>query len=341
MSSALPYDTLVHWTSAVFEGCGMAPAPARHGAETLVRAEARGIATHGLIRLKTYASQLLAGSLCARPDVRIDDTSGIIHIDAGRGLGPAFGVIAVDALIGRAGTEAAVLAVIKDIGHLAALGMYALRATEAGLICLVMQATPRVMALPGARGGAIGNNPFAFSSPMPNGPPLVFDIASAAVARSRIVRAAQHGETIPEGWGIDAEGRDTTDPSAALAGAQLPMAGHKGIGIAMMVECLAGSLSGVRPPAPESPEGIGAPAAAGAFMMVINPRLGAVGDGYFAHVAEWVSEYRTASARDTRYPGEAAARREAAARKGGLVVADTTRADLDATAARLALPRLR
>ena len=317
-ASLVPYDKLAFWVQEVFRRCGMEEDLARHGAETLVRADARGIGTHGVIRVKAYSEKLKAGSLKARPEVRFETVNGVLHCHAGRGLGPAVGKLAVEASIDRARETGAVITVAREIGHMAALGMYALRAAEAGMLCLVMQATPRVMGLPGTRVGAIGNNPFAFASPVPSGPPLVFDIASAAVARSRIARAADAGEPVPEGWALDAEGQPTTDAKAAMEGAQLPMAGHKGIGIAMMVECLAGSLSGVRPPAPDSPEGVGTPASAGVFMMTINPQLAAIGDGYAGHVDEWIALYKQASGRDARYPGERAAQREAESRANGM-----------------------
>ena len=333
-----PLQELSDWTTAVFVGCGMEPTLAALGAESLVRAEGRGIATHGLIRVRTYAAKLRAGLLHPRPQINFEDSYGLVQVNADRGLGPAVGMVIADALISRAEATAAATAVIRDIGHLAALGMYALHCAERGMICLVLQATPRVMGMPGSRRGAIGNNPIAFASPMPAGPPLVLDIAAAEVARSRIARAARAGEAIPLGWGLDADGKPTTDAEAALQGAQLPMSGHKGLGIAMMVECLAGSLSGVRPPSPDSAEGVNAPSAAGAFMLVINPRLGAIGNGYFDHIEHWLADYRQASAEGARYPGERAAANEAAARANGVDLAQETLADLERLGAELGVP---
>ncbi len=328
-SDRIPCEALAAWSARVFERCGMEAGLARRGADALVRADARGIATHGVIRVKAYSDKLRARALNPRPQPRFELVNGVLHCHADRGLGPALGMLAADVMIGQARQAGAVICVLREIGHMAALGIYALHAAEAGMLCLVMQATPRVMGMPGSRGAAIGNNPFAFASPVPDGPPLVFDIASAAVARSRIVRAARAGEPIPEGWGLDRDGNPTTDAAAALEGAQMPMAGHKGMGIAMMVECLAGSLSGIRPPAPDSPEGVGTPASAGAFMMVINPALAASG-GYGDHVAEWIGHYRRAGGDGARYPGERAAAEEARSRAEGIDLAAPTRADLAA-----------
>ena len=336
MKASLP--SLRRWVSAIFARCGMNDHLAALGAENLVRAEARGVSTHGLIRVKIYAGKMLSGELNARPSIRLDGTSGIMQVHADRGLGPAVGMHLVDKCMERASASGSVIAVIGGIGHMAALGIYALRTAEAGMLCLVMQATPRVMGMPGSRGGAIGNNPFAFGSPMPNGPPLVLDIASAAVARSRILRAAREGRAIPEGWGLDADGQPTTDAAMAMQGAQLPMAGYKGLGIAMMVECLAGSLSGIRPPKPNSAVGVNAPASVGAFMLVIDPRRAAIGDGYLAHVADWLHDYRRASGAAARYPGERAAVAEAEAVRDGIELSTERQAELTALGSELGVP---
>lgn len=175
------------------------------------------------------------------------------------------------------------------------------------MIAFVTQSTPPVMALPGSRGAAIGNNPIAFATPVSDGPPLVFDMAASGVARGNVLAAKREGRPIPEGWAIDEQGRPTTDPEAALRGAMLPMAGHKGIGLAMMVECLAGSLSGAKPPAMAGAKPGSAPSRVGAFLFVANPELVAERNAFDAHVAGWIATYKKASGAEGRYPGERAA----------------------------------
>jgi LDH2 family malate/lactate/ureidoglycolate dehydrogenase len=124
-----------------------------------------------------------------------------------------------------------------------ALGIYALKAADAGALCLIGQRTPPALALPGFSGPAIGDNPIAFSCPNPNSHPIVFDVAYSVVAGGNIRIAAQEGEPIPNGWALDRAGKSTTNAKRALEGALLPFGGHKGIGIAMMVECLAGAVA--------------------------------------------------------------------------------------------------
>jgi len=91
-----------------------------------------------------------------------------------------------------------------------------------------------------------GTNPMAFAWPRAGKPPMVFDQASSASARGEIQLHLRDGKPLPEGWAIDAEGKPTTDPQAALGGAQLTFGGYKGAAIALMVELLAGALIGER-----------------------------------------------------------------------------------------------
>ena len=243
------YDTaaLSGWLARAFAACGLAPDAAGLAAQVLVRTNARGVETHGISRALVYVQKLQSGELTARPNVRYEDRAGVLHCHADSGLGQVVASRAVGEAIGRAATAGFVPMVIHDVGHLAALGMFALQAAEAGMIALVAQSTPPIMALPGSKRAAIGNNPLAFASPVAGGPPLVFDLAASGVARGNVLAAAREKREIPLGWAIDADGNPTTDPKAALSGAMLPMAGHKGIGLAMMVQCLAGSLSGALP----------------------------------------------------------------------------------------------
>jgi LDH2 family malate/lactate/ureidoglycolate dehydrogenase len=138
----------------------------------------------------------------------------------------------------------------------------------------------------------------------------VFDMAASGVARGNVLAAKREGRPIPEGWAIDEEGRPTTDADAALRGAMLPMAGHKGVGLAMMVECLAGSLSGAKPPATAGAKPGSAPSRVGAFVFVANPGLVTERSAFDAHVAGWIATYKKASGAQGRYPGERAAETE-------------------------------
>lgn len=303
-------SALSDWLGRAFAGLGVEPESALGAARVLVRTNARGIDTHGVSRALVYAQKLRSGELNSRPRVRYEERHGVLHCHADGGLGQSVGMEAIDRAVLRANQFGFVPMVLHEVGHLAALGMFALRAAEQGMAAFVTQTTPPIMALAGSKGAAIGNNPLAFAAPVPGGPPLVFDMAASGVARGNVLAAKREGRAIPEGWAIDEEGRPTTDADAALRGAMLPMAGHKGIGLAMMVEFLAGSLSGAKPPATAGAKPGSAPSRVGAFLFVVNPGLVTERAQFDAHVAGWMATYKTASGEQGRYPGERAAQLE-------------------------------
>ena len=323
-----PASALSAWLGRAFAGTGVEPEAALGAARVLVRTNARGIETHGVARALVYVQKLKTGELNPRPQVRYEERHGVLHCHADAGLGQIVGMAAVDAALARAATAGFVPLVLHDVGHLAALGMFALRAAEAGMVAFVTQSTPPVMALPGSQGAAIGNNPIAFASPVAGRPPLVFDMAASGVARGNVLAARRENRPIPEGWAIDQQGRPTTDAEAALRGAMLPMAGYKGIGLAMMVECLAGSLAGATPPAMAGAKPGSAPSRVGAFLFVANPGLVAGQSAYDAHLAGWIATYKKATGSSGRYPGERAAGLEQKRMAEGIPLAASVVAEL-------------
>jgi (2R)-3-sulfolactate dehydrogenase (NADP+) len=104
--------------------------------------------------------------------------------------------------------------------------------------------TPAAIAPWGGSAALFGTNPIAFAAPLPTDAPIVVDLSLSKVARGNILAAQQKGERIPEDWALDAQGRPTTDPAAALSGTMLPLGGAKGTALALMVELLAAGLTG-------------------------------------------------------------------------------------------------
>lgn len=323
MTLIYPFEQLSGWLAEIFAACGLEARPAETAAELLVRTEARGITTHGLVRAPIYARRLREGALNPKARPRFDERSGVVHCYGDGGLGQVVCAAAVDDALARSGETAVVVTMLHDLGHMAALGVFALRAAEAGRLCVLMQSTPAVMALPGARRPAIGNNPIAFATPVADGPPLVFDMAASAVARGNLLAAARAGRPIPDDWALDSEGRPTSDAEAALGGMLLPAAGHKGIGLAMMVECLAGSLTGTVPISGRG-RSVVAPSRVGGFLLVLDPGMIVGEDTYARHLHDWIAGYKDATGDDARYPGERAAEREAVAHTRGIELSHET-----------------
>jgi LDH2 family malate/lactate/ureidoglycolate dehydrogenase len=301
---SIPAQALEHWTRGVLIRVGLTEDDAALAAAGLVDADRRGYATHGIARLDAYVARLRTGEINPTPRIVFAEQGGVLSIDGDLGLGQAVGVRAVDAALSRlGGGRAAQIFLLKRSGHLGALGYYVRRAALAGKVALIAQVSQPIMAPRGALAPAIGNNPIALAAPMPDGPPLVVDLSCSRVARGNVFLAARTGETIPDDWAIGRDGRPTTDPAEALLGAMLPMGDHKGLALAMLVQVLAGSLTGTEP---HSGASKGVAIEVGAFGLVADPDALVGRDAFDAHMARWTAHYRAAIGEHGRLPGRAA-----------------------------------
>ena len=213
-------------------------------ADSLVDAELEGQVSHGLIRFPFVLGRLRRGLINPRPSMQLtSDRPAVAVLDADNCLGPVAGMRAVEAATERAMTVGAGVVAVRRSNHLGSLGFYLRRFTASGVIGLAFTNTPPAMPPPGGRTPYLGTNPIAAGFPT-SGEPVIVDLATSQVARGRILKAAQVGEPIPEGWAVDAGGQPTTDPEAAIEGSLLPLGGHKGFALALLVEVLSGVLSG-------------------------------------------------------------------------------------------------
>jgi len=137
----------------------------------------------------------------------------------------------------RVGGTAA--AAITRSHHCGVVGHPVERLASEGLLALMFANTPGAIAPWGGAKAVFGTNPIAFACPLPGKPPIVVDLSLSKVARGNVLAAKQKGETIPEGWALDAAGKPTIDAAAALAGTMLPLGDAKGTALALMVELLA------------------------------------------------------------------------------------------------------
>jgi ureidoglycolate dehydrogenase (NAD+) len=153
--------------------------------------------------------------------------------------------IAMATAVQKARATGIAYSVVRDSGHFGAAGYYANMAAQEGMVGLCMCNVDPGVAAPGSRGPVLGTNPFSYAVPAGKGKTVFLDIATSVVAASKIYAARATGKPIPEGWVVDKDGLPTTDASSyPQVGALLPMAGHKGYGIALMVEILTGVMSG-------------------------------------------------------------------------------------------------
>ena len=224
---------------------GFSPPHAEAIAATMTAAERDGSHHHGLFRLAFYASALEAGQASPDAEPTFEDLApGVIRCDAGGAFAPLALELSAPRLVERARSPGIAALALNDALPVAPLGIEVERLAAEGLAAFAFVCAIPYVAPHGGTRPVFGTNPVAFGWPRPDRPPLVIDMASSMSARGEIQIRMRDGRSLPEGWAIDADGRPTTDPKAALAGAQLPFGGAKGSAIALMVELLAGPLVG-------------------------------------------------------------------------------------------------
>ncbi len=230
---------------AALDALGVPQAPARDTAEILVLGDLMGLHTHGTARILSYGERLKIGGIAAAADIRAERLApAVVAVDGGNGLGPAVGRRALDEAMAAAREAGIAVAFCRASNHFGPIAPYALIAAEAGFASMIASNATTTIAPTGGREARLGNNPLGFGFPMPGRDPMILDMAMSVVARAKIRAAAKAGEAIPEGWATDRDGRPTTDPNAALAGFLLPVGGHKGYGLSLVVDMLSGVLSG-------------------------------------------------------------------------------------------------
>ena len=229
----------------IFEGHGLRPEDAAVVADNLVDADLRGIHSHGVWRVDPYVQLLREGQVVPRPTLSLARDEGAqCVLDGGRGLGQIGALAAMREVLARAGQHGIGACAVRNNTHIGTLAYWALMAAEANCIGLVVSNAGIHMAPWGGRDKLVGNNPLAIAAPTGGEWPLVLDMAMSVAAGGKVSIAKIRGQRVPPGWGLDAEGQPTDDPYAVHS--LLPMGAHKGYGLAVMLDVLAGVLSGGR-----------------------------------------------------------------------------------------------
>jgi len=236
---------LMAHTAEIFQRFGLQPDAAALVADNLVHADLRGHGAHGVTRIPIYTERLACGVVNKSPKIVIErDTATVARVDGDNGMGAVAGDAAMKEAIRIARESGVGIASVRNSNHNGPGSFYVTQASDQGLVGVSASNSPISMAVWGSKGRALGTNPISVSVPAGRHPSIVVDMSSSVVARGKIVEAAKRGDPIPEGWALDADGRPTTDSAAAEAGVVLPFAGAKGSAIAILVDILAGVLSG-------------------------------------------------------------------------------------------------
>ena len=238
-------ESLSGFVTAVFQAAGCSEAGARDMAECLVQTNLWGIDSHGVLRTPEYLKRFQSGAMNSQPDIRtLKSGSGLEVLDADNGAGYIAGRAAMTRAIELAKTGNIAAVGIINSNHCGAASLYARMALEHGMIGIAMSNVAPNMVAPGGSKPITGNNPIAVAVPTFGEFPFVFDISLSAVSGGKILVAAKNGDKIPLGWATDREGHPTTDPNIGFKGFLLPMGGHKGFGLSLLVDILCGVITG-------------------------------------------------------------------------------------------------
>ena len=245
-------ETLRDFSARVFEHFGVPPEDAALAASVLSSADLRGIESHGVARLHTYFDMLELGRINPKPNLRIvRESASTATVDGDNGLGLVVGPKANAIAMAKAREAGSGWVSVRNTNHYGIAGWYVLEALKHDLIGWSMTNSTKLVAPLWGAERMLGTNPIAIAFPGLEEPPIVIDMATCAAAYGKIEIAKRAGEKIPEGWAIDRDGRGTREPDGMIdGGALLPLGsdrergGHKGYGLALMVDVLCAVLSG-------------------------------------------------------------------------------------------------
>jgi L-2-hydroxycarboxylate dehydrogenase (NAD+) len=238
-------DRLREFVAAALERAGLSAADAAIASDCFVDADIRGISTHGVSRLPIYVDALRRGFNQAKPLIEVHRTShATAVIDGGDGMGTLVAVRGMREAIALASKSGIGMVAVRNTNNFGHAGYYAALAAANGCVGIALSnACPAVAPFGGCQ-AILGTNPIAVAAPGGGRPDFLLDISSSVVSRGWLRLAARDDEPIPEGLAVTNNGAPVRTARDALAGVLLPFGQHKGSGIAMIVDLVAGVLAG-------------------------------------------------------------------------------------------------
>lgn len=214
--------------------------------DTIVFANRRGVATHGVGRLPLYIHKIKAGHYNPKNEIEvISDNAAYALLDAHNGFGQVVADKAVRIAIQKAKEFGIGIVGVRNSNNFGTAGYFGDLAARNGCAAMIYANAAPAIAPTGGNKTIFGTNPLCFSFPgVGQYNPILLDMATTVVARGKIRLAAKNGDRIPLDWAIGPDGKPTDDPMVALQGSLLPIGGYKGYGLSMFVDLFAGLLTG-------------------------------------------------------------------------------------------------
>jgi LDH2 family malate/lactate/ureidoglycolate dehydrogenase len=343
MTVLVQHEPLRRFVADVYEHAGLLPADAALLSDSLVQADLWGHQSHGVLRTGWYLARLQSGVMKTVTEPRlIVDAGAVAVVDAQDGVGQVVTRFAAEEAIRRAKAHGVSAVAVRNSNHFGTCMYYTRMAATRGCVMMLTTNGGPAIAPWGGRKKIIGTNPWSISCPAGSHSPLMMDMANTGVARGKIYLARQRHETIPLGWALNAEGEPTTDPQEAIDGIILPMAGHKGYAIAVVVDMLSGVLSGS-----SFLSGVNGPyktdlrSGAGHFFTAFDIEAFQPLAGFNSRMEAFIAELKSVplakGVEEVFYPGELEARSDVRLRREGIDLPDDTVADLGRIGAKMGI----
>lgn len=290
-------DSLRQYGIEAFMRAGLPEEGAREVTEVQLEANLRGQPTHNMGGVPGYCRRMQGGQINTACDIHVaKETAVSVTVDGDDGPGQWVSAVAMRHAIRKAKESAIGVVGVLHSNHFGAAGHYAWMAAEAGLIGLATTNGGLVLAPWGGTTPTFGNNPLGVGIPTGRHLPIVLDIAMSVVAQGKIALAIAEGKPIPLGWMFDKDGRLSTNPEDFREGFGVPIAEHKGYGLALVMEVLAGVLTGAGFCLDHGRETVrdeGKRPDLGHFFLAINPELFMPLEQFRARVDRMVDEIKS------------------------------------------------
>lgn len=208
-------------------------------------ADLYGVFTHGGAVLPNHLKRVKNGSYNLSPKFIVErETTAFAVIDGDNAIGPVSADYCMKYAVEKSKESGVFFVFSRNNNTFGPAFYYPLKAAEKGYIGIICSNSPAQMAPFGGKERLLGTNPFAAVIPVPGSDPIIIDMATSVVAKSKFKEYKEKGKKLPDGWALDESGKPTNDPDEGIRGFVLPMAGYKGYGIAMLIDILSGVISG-------------------------------------------------------------------------------------------------
>lgn len=321
-------QALIEFVRAIFMATEVRQPIAQRVAESLVESNLQGHDSHGVVRVPLYLQQIEDGTLHPNADPEpIEDSQGVTIMNAQRGFGQWSAYVTMQKTIEKAKSLGLAAGGMMNSGHVGRLGEWVTMATVedcVGLAFCNLGGRTGIVAPFGGTKRLLGTNPLAAGIPMDGGPPIVVDFATSVVAEGKVKIAFNKGMELPPGSILDKEGKPSISPSDLYqGGVMLPAAGHKGYGLGMLCDLLAGVLTGSG--APQLAEG---QMSNGVLFLVLKIESFRALSLFWGDIQEYVDAIHAnppaAGFESVMVPGEPEQRTSATRRNQGVPVDDVT-----------------